>query len=155
MAIWLIDRNMQWSTQSRFELVILHDHWLGRVYYLSIDATSVLWRKKARQASSMSRHGCLWLLSFNFSIGHFATCVGRARILHSSPHKRLLTAQHSTAARQFKVTLDGLYIEKELAQALGWAPGISTDGVSLRLSGWDPHYFAVTQIGTDAGTLSS
>ena len=66
-------------------------------------------------------------------------------------------AQHSTVAREFKVTLDGqtLYVEKELAQALGWTPGISTDGVSLLLSGWDPHYFAITQTGTDAGMLSN
>lgn len=87
----------------------------------------------------------------------FYPCKRLAITLHSLPYKRLLMAQHSTFAREFKVTLDGqtLYVEKELAQALGWAPGISTDGVSLRLSGWDPHYFAITQTGTDAGMLSN
>ena len=86
----------------------------------------------------------------------FHPCKRLAITLHSLPYKRLM-AQHSTFAREFKVTLDGqtLYVEKELAQALGWAPGISTDGVSLRLSGWDPHYFAITQTGTDAGMLSN
>ena len=92
-----------------------------------------------------------------FKMNLFRPCKRLARTLHSLPSKRLLVAQHSTVAREFKVTLDGqtLYVEKELAQALGWAPGISTDVVSLRLSGWDPHYFAITQTGTDAGMLSN
>lgn len=47
-----------------------------------------------------------------------------------------------------------LYIGKELAEALGWTPSTPTDGVSLRLSGWSPHYFAITQKGTDADLLA-
>ena len=49
--------------------------------------------------------------------------------------------------------LDGqtLYVEKPLAEALGWSPGKSTEGVSLRLSGWDPKFFAITPTGTDSG----
>ena len=59
----------------------------------------------------------------------------------------------SSSPRQFKVTLDGstLYIEKELAEALGWNENGPTEGVPLRLSGWGPHYFAITEKGTDAG----
>lgn len=61
--------------------------------------------------------------------------------------------QRSFSSRQFTVTLDGetLYIDKELAEALGWREGGPTEGVPLRLSGWSPHYFAITQKGTDAG----
>ncbi|KAJ3541250.1 hypothetical protein NMY22_g3962 [Coprinellus aureogranulatus] len=53
-------------------------------------------------------------------------------------------------------TLDGetLYVEQELAEALGWRGGGPTEGVTLRLSGWSPHYFAITQKGTDADHLA-
>lgn len=63
--------------------------------------------------------------------------------------------QYSNSPKHFKVTLDGgtLYIEQGVAEALGWTQDTPVDGVSLRLSGWGPHYFAITQKGTDAGTL--
>ena len=49
--------------------------------------------------------------------------------------------------------LDGqtLYIEKPLAEALGWNSGTSTGGISLRLSGWEPKFFTITPLDTDAG----
>lgn len=55
--------------------------------------------------------------------------------------------------REFKVVLDGqtLYVEKPLAEALGWHPGTGTEGVPLRLSGWEPKFFAITPKGTDVG----
>lgn len=61
--------------------------------------------------------------------------------------------QHLSPPKHFKVTLDGdtLYVDKELAEALGWREDTPTEGVPLRLSGWSPHYFAITQKGTDAG----
>ncbi|KAF4622349.1 hypothetical protein D9613_009482 [Agrocybe pediades] len=62
----------------------------------------------------------------------------------------------TSAAIQFKATLDGgtLYVEEDVARALGWTEETSPDGVSLRLSGWGPHYFAITQKGTDADLLA-
>ncbi|KAG2015149.1 hypothetical protein CC2G_008444 [Coprinopsis cinerea AmutBmut pab1-1] len=67
-----------------------------------------------------------------------------------SNHQQALPPQH------FKVTLDGgtLYIPQEVAEALGWKEGTPTEGVALRLSGWAPHYFAITQKGTDADLLA-
>ena len=49
--------------------------------------------------------------------------------------------------------LDGqtLYIEKPLAEALGWNSGTGTEGISLRLSGWEPEFFTITPLDTDAG----
>ncbi|TFK17068.1 hypothetical protein FA15DRAFT_605797, partial [Coprinopsis marcescibilis] len=47
-----------------------------------------------------------------------------------------------------------LYINQELAQALGWTEETPTKGVSLRLSGWSPHYFAITRKGTDTDLLA-
>ena len=63
--------------------------------------------------------------------------------------------QYTDSPKQFKVTLDGgtLYVEQGVAEALGWTQDTPVDGVSLRLSGWGPHYFAITQEGTDAGML--
>lgn len=76
--------------------------------------------------------------------------AGRLRI------SRTCLAHHSTSVRDFKVTLDGdaLYIDKDLAEALGWTTGLSTEGLPLRLSGWEPHYFVITRPGTDAGLSS-
>src|ERR1700753_2712404 len=67
---------------------------------------------------------------------------------------RGLSSSTTSKVRQFKVVLDGqtLYIEKPLAEALGWNPATGADGVSLRLSGWDPKFFAITPTGTDFGT---
>jgi len=60
--------------------------------------------------------------------------------------------------REFKVVLDNetLYIEQTLAEALGWKPGEeSKDGpVSLTLSGWSPHYFAIAKTGTNSDLLA-
>ena len=60
------------------------------------------------------------------------------------------------APREFKVILDNdtLYVDKALAEALGWKPEIGPDGVPLTLNGWSPNYFAVARIGTDSGTLT-
>ena len=44
-----------------------------------------------------------------------------------------------------------MYIEKPLAEALGWNPGTGNEGVSLRLSGWEPKFFAITPKNTDVG----
>ena len=67
---------------------------------------------------------------------------------------RGLSSSTTSKVRQFKVVLDGqtLYIEKPLAEALGWNPATGAKGVSLRLSGWDPTFFAITPTGTDFGT---
>jgi len=37
---------------------------------------------------------------------------------------------------------------QNLAEALGWH---STDDISLRLNGWEPSYFDITQTGAVAG----
>jgi hypothetical protein len=66
---------------------------------------------------------------------------------------RAYSSSATSQVRQFKVVLDGrtLYIEKPLAEALGWNPGTGTEGVSLRLSGWEPRFFAITPTDTDVG----
>ncbi len=58
----------------------------------------------------------------------------------------------SCTAKQFKVVLDNdtVYVDQELAEALGWAP-TQTQGVSLTLSGWAPNYFAIARTGSDSG----
>ncbi|KAF8202470.1 hypothetical protein BJ912DRAFT_944903 [Pholiota molesta] len=63
---------------------------------------------------------------------------------------------YTSNATHFKATLDGgtLYVEEDVAKALGWTEENSIDGVSLRLSGWGPHYFAITQKGTEADLLA-
>jgi hypothetical protein len=60
---------------------------------------------------------------------------------------------YSVAPKQIRATLDGgtLYIDQDAAKALGWTRDTPPEGISLRLSGWGPHYFAITQKGTDAG----
>ena len=60
---------------------------------------------------------------------------------------RALSSSTTSQVRQFKVVLDGqtVYIEKPLAEALGWKPGTSAEGVSLPLSGWEPKFFAITR----------
>lgn len=59
----------------------------------------------------------------------------------------------SSSAREYKVILDNntLYVDQSLAEALGWKPGLPPSGVNLTLSGWEPHYFAIAQTGTDSG----
>ena len=68
-------------------------------------------------------------------------------------HGHRLSSSAASQVRQFKVVLDGqtLYIEKPLAEALGWNPGTGNEGVSLRLSGWEPKFFAITPKNTDVG----
>ena len=82
--------------------------------------------------------------------------VRRSALLSFHGQSVVFRRANHGGARQFKVTLDGetLYIEQDLAQALGWREGAPTEGIPLRLSGWSPHYFAITQKGTDAGRAS-
>lgn len=62
------------------------------------------------------------------------------------------TLSRSTTAKEFKVVLDNgtLYVDQAVAEALGWTADKGS-GTSLTLSGWAPHYFAITQSGTDNG----
>ena len=62
-----------------------------------------------------------------------------------------------TPPQKFTVTLDNeiLYIDKELAQALGWKPNQDLDGVPLSLHGWEPGYFTITPKGSDSGNQAS
>lgn len=48
-----------------------------------------------------------------------------------------------------KVLLDGqtLYINKDLAEAIGWKPYIALDGLKLLLHGWEPSFFTITVSG--------
>lgn len=75
----------------------------------------------------------------------------------------------SSSSRTFQVTLDdqSLYIPRELAIALGW-PGNQEssnkadrsgetattlpEGVDLKLHGCDPHFFVISQAGSEAGS---
>ncbi|KAI0272414.1 hypothetical protein BC834DRAFT_856620 [Gloeopeniophorella convolvens] len=60
-------------------------------------------------------------------------------LLRLTPHSTFRSLAHSkaisTSAREFK---------QPVAEALGWESG-AAEGVSLTLSGWAPHYFAITQ----------
>jgi len=72
--------------------------------------------------------------------------------------RRYSSQLHSRGLRrEFKVVLDNetLYIDQILAEALGWKPDeTNKDGVSLTLSGWSPHYFAIAKTGTDSDLLA-
>lgn len=61
-----------------------------------------------------------------------------------------------SSVRQFKVTLDNetVYVEQPLAEALGWDPAQPSQSVTLSLSGWAPHFFAITRSGSDADLLA-
>ena len=104
------------------------------------------------------RSGCERSIEF-YSIGtphQLQMFLQRFRNVHAFRGRSLFSSATSQV-REFKVVLDGqtLYIEKPLAEALGWSPGTSTEGVSLRLSGWEPKFFAITPTGTDFGMLLS
>ncbi|KAL5532154.1 hypothetical protein ACEPAF_5718 [Sanghuangporus sanghuang] len=75
------------------------------------------------------------------------------------PHRNFSPLQRqwiSSSTREFKVVLDNetLYIDKPLAEALGWTSEAGSGGVNLRLYGWDPKYFVITPSGSDAERLA-
>ncbi|CDO75391.1 hypothetical protein BN946_scf185012.g8 [Trametes cinnabarina] len=79
-----------------------------------------------------------------------------SRVLSITPRRIVGTRSQSilspnSTAREFKVVLDNgtVYVDQALAEALGWSP-TQTEGVSLTLSGWEPHYFAIARTGTDS-----
>ena len=108
-------------------------------YPLSLILSMALQSRCKSLTTSYLRHLC-------FKEKPFPSTYVHSHSVHQQPGA-------PSTARQFKVTLDGqtLYIEKELAEALGWTKDTPTEGVPLRLSGWSPNYFAITQKGTDAG----
>lgn len=67
-------------------------------------------------------------------------------------------ADASGTTELHRVTLDRasgtVYIDQKLAEALGWNPDKGRECVPLTLSGWAPHYFAITAEGTDADLLA-
>lgn len=77
----------------------------------------------------------------------------RAQLMRTSFKPLNRYQKYTVTAKHLKATLDGstLYVDEDVAEALGWTQGTSADGVTLRLSGWKPHYFAITQKGTEAG----
>ena len=70
------------------------------------------------------------------------------------PHKRFQST--SNPPKQYTVTLDNetLYINEDVARALGWTPETGHAGVKLTLHGWEPRFFAITPTGSDSGQLS-
>ncbi|KAI1793260.1 hypothetical protein LXA43DRAFT_1092813 [Ganoderma leucocontextum] len=59
--------------------------------------------------------------------------------------------------KEFKVVLenDTLYVDQELAEALGWNAGTDpAEGVPLTLNGWGPRYFAIARKGSDGELLA-
>lgn len=47
---------------------------------------------------------------------------------------------------------DTLYVNQELAEALGWNTKTGpAEGVPLTLNGWGPHYFVIAQTGSESG----
>lgn len=83
-----------------------------------------------------------------------ASFVNGRRLLSSAASES--ESSHIKPPREFKVILDNetLYIDKSLAEALGWKPEIGPEGVPLTLNGWSPNYFAIARTGTDSGTLA-
>lgn len=92
----------------------------------------------------------------------------RPRVHYSIPYVRHNTSDAGSASsstsmqipsspKEFTVVLDGetLDVNQKLAKALGWNPDTGVAGVGLNLSGWAPHYFAVTRAGTDSGKSSN
>ncbi|KAI0364527.1 hypothetical protein BV20DRAFT_956031 [Pilatotrama ljubarskyi] len=86
----------------------------------------------------------------------------RGRVAGLRRCQSILSSTGATA-KEFKVVLednDTLYIDQELAEALGWTPQVAhsdsgTPGtVSLTLSGWAPHYFAIARTGSDSDRLA-
>lgn len=71
--------------------------------------------------------------------------------------KRRFQSNKSTSIHpsptEHKVVHDGrtLYIEQDLAEALGWTPEQGPEGLRLTLHGWAPSYFSVTPQGSDSG----
>lgn len=61
----------------------------------------------------------------------------------------------TAAPKDYKVVLDNgtLYIDQDLAEALGW-DSEQRNGVSLKLHGWAPTYFTITQTGSESGMSS-
>lgn len=57
--------------------------------------------------------------------------------------------------KEFRVLLDNetLYVDKDLAMALGWKP--DGPGASLTLNGVGQSYFTITPTGSDSDRLSS
>lgn len=53
--------------------------------------------------------------------------------------------------KEYKVILDNqtLYIDQDLAKALGWKS--TGEPMKLTLRGWEPTYFTITPTGTDSG----
>ena len=101
------------------------------------------------------------LPSFLFFIDSFSgppLSLPPSHILSSIPPRRMMGVRSQSIlsptsnAREFKVVLDNgtVYVDQALAEALGWSP-TQTEGVSLTLSGWGPHYFAIARTGTDSG----
>ena len=78
----------------------------------------------------------------------------RAALSILSAARRCSSTSSAPSRREFKVVLDNetLYVEQPLAEALGWTPDVPSEkGVSLTLSGWAPHYFAIAPTGSDSG----
>ncbi|KAH8834737.1 hypothetical protein DL96DRAFT_1519403 [Flagelloscypha sp. PMI_526] len=78
------------------------------------------------------------------------------RLAISRHLKARLNIRALSTASEHKVVLDGktLYIPEALAVALGWKPGHETDGTKLILHGWAPHFFSITQQGSEQELLS-
>ncbi|KAH7919892.1 hypothetical protein BV22DRAFT_1022189 [Leucogyrophana mollusca] len=58
---------------------------------------------------------------------------------------------------EHRVVLDHqtLYVDRALAEALGWKPEKGSDaGVQLSLSGWGPTYFAIAPAGSESDRLA-
>ncbi|KAL6301118.1 hypothetical protein BKA93DRAFT_739271 [Sparassis latifolia] len=78
--------------------------------------------------------------------------MSRSSLRHNSSSCDLSTIP----PKEFKVLLDNqtLYVDQELAEALGWKANGGPEGLSLTLNGWAPHYFTIAPTGTDSDLLS-
>ncbi|KAL4252687.1 hypothetical protein ABKN59_004041 [Abortiporus biennis] len=78
------------------------------------------------------------------------------RTISSAARIQCRSMSYQNKPREFKVVLDNetLYIDKTLAEALGWKPEQDVNGVPLILSGWEPQYFNITRSGSDSDLLA-
>ena len=88
---------------------------------------------------------------------HAMICLRTSQLAFATSRLPRTKRTFASSAKEYKVTLDNgtLYVSQPVAEALGWKAednaASSSEGVSLRLRGWAPHYFTIAQSGSDQG----
>ncbi|KAH0579136.1 hypothetical protein H2248_003289 [Termitomyces sp. 'cryptogamus'] len=91
------------------------------------------------------------------SLLHVSRRLATDSVINHSSIRTFATSSNLYSPSTHKVVLDNrtLYIDRTLAEALGWKPEKGHDaGIQLSLSGWGPTYFTITPVGTDSDRLA-